>query len=216
MIAEKGLDGFSIRTLCRNADVAQRTLYNAFQNKDRLIALAISEAYENVNRHMRYRTGADTLEGIVDRLISINVRNLKARNYTKAVVSLYFSPNISEDIWTAMRGMALRNLRPWLDRMKRESALQPWVNVETAAGDLANLQYSIINDWTVDRLSDKIYVPRLIIAVLSYTVGITLGTHREAALAMISEISMSDALPEFPKPVYDPGDSFQNGASHHA
>ena len=204
MIAQKGIDGFSIRTLCKNADVAQRTLYNAFQSKDRLIALAISEAYEEVNRHMRYRTSADTLEGIVDRLISVNARNLKARNYTKAVVSLYFSPNISEDIWNALRGMAFRNLRQWLDRLAREQGLASWVNVEQAASDLANLEYSVINDWAVGRLSDVDYVPRLIIAVLSYTAGITLGADRQQALDMAERIRRTGELPEFPKPVYDP------------
>lgn len=204
MIAQDGIDNFSIRTLCRNADVAQRTLYNAFQGKDRLIALAISEAYEDVNRHMRYRTSADTLEGIVDRLISVNTRNLKARNYTKAVVSLYFSPTISEDIWNALRGMAFRNLRQWLDRLAREGALEPWVDVEEAAGDFANLEYSIINDWAVGRLSDEDYVPRLILSVLSHTAGVTVGVYRDEAIAMAQAIRRTGHLPEFPKPVYDP------------
>ena len=204
MIAQEGINGFSIRTLCKNADVAQRTLYNAFQSKDRLIALAISEAYEEVNRHMRYRTSADTLEGIVDRLISVNSRNLKARNYTKAVVSLYFSPNISQDIWNALRGMAFRNLRQWLDRLDREKVLAPWVNVEEAASDLANLEYSVINDWAVGRLSDDTYVPRLVVSVLSYTAGITLDAQREQALEMARHIRSTGTLPEFPKPVYDP------------
>ena len=36
LLAESGLEKFSIRTLCKRADVAQRTLYNAFHNRDRI------------------------------------------------------------------------------------------------------------------------------------------------------------------------------------
>ena len=105
MIAEGGIENFSIRALCRRADVAQRTLYNAFHDKDRIIALAIRQAYDEVNQFIRYRTSADTLEGIVDRLISVNQRNLRAPHYTRAVTSIYFALNTSTDIWNALREM---------------------------------------------------------------------------------------------------------------
>ncbi|SFS10549.1 TetR/AcrR family transcriptional regulator [Sphingomonas jatrophae] len=204
MIADVGIDGFSVRTLCRNADVAQRTLYNAFHSKDRLIALAIREAYEDVNRFLRYRTSADTLDGIIDRLIAVNTRNLKARNYTKAVASLYFSPTISPDIWNALRGMVFLNLRQWLDRLKRDDALQDWVDLDQAAGDFANTEYAVINDWAVGRLKDEDYVPRLITSVLAQVIGITSGAQQEEAIAMMRRIRETGKLPAFPKPVFVP------------
>ena len=204
MIASVGLDGFSVRTLCKNADVAQRTLYNAFQNKDRLIALAIRETYEEVNRHIRYRTEVDSLEGIVDRAIALNSRNLKARNYTKAVASLYFSPSIGADVWSALRQMAFLDLRQWLDRLLRDGLLQPWVVLEEAAGDIANLQYAVINDWAVGRLPDEDYVRRLVCALLSYATAITRGEERDKAVAMITAIVATGALPDFPRPVFVP------------
>jgi AcrR family transcriptional regulator len=204
MIAKVGIAGFSIRTLCANADVAQRTLYNAFHSKDRLIALAIREAYEDVNRHLMYRTSPETLEGIIDRLIAVNTRNLKARNYTKAVVSLYFSPNISEDIWNALRAMVFLNLRQWLDQLDRSGGLQDWINVDEAAGDFANIEYATINDWAVGRLSDEDYVRRLVLAVLSHTIGITTGPARDEAIAMARAIRETNSLPEFRKPVFRP------------
>ena len=77
MIAERGIERFSIRELCRRADVAQRTLYNAFHSKDRVIALAIREAYEDVNNALRNSTSAETLDGIIDRLVAVSRRNMK-------------------------------------------------------------------------------------------------------------------------------------------
>ncbi len=204
MIAESGIDGFSIRTLCRNADVAQRTLYNAFHSKERLIAIAIRETYEDVNRFIQYRTSADTIEGIIDRLIAVNSRNFKARNYTKAVASLYFSATIGEDVWTALREMAFLNLRRWLDRLEHENSLAPWMNAAQAASDFANIEYAIINDWATERLPDDEYISRLVLAVLSHAIGITVGTEQAHVTAMASEINRTGRLPEFPKPVFKP------------
>lgn len=204
LLAEKGIEGFSIRVLCKRADVAQRTLYNAFHNRDRIMALAIREAYEDVNRYMKYRTSAETIDGIVDRLISVNQRNLRARNYTKAVAAVYFSPAGSRDIWDAMRDMVNINLHQWLDRLVRDDLLESWVDVDELAGEIANIEYATINDWAQDRLSDEDYVRRLITAVLTHVVGAIRGSDRDRAIELLQHIRRTGTLPEFPKPVYAP------------
>jgi AcrR family transcriptional regulator len=201
MIAEEGIEKFSIRTLCRRADVAHRTLYNAFHSKDRLIALAIRETYEGVNSYIRYRTSADTIEGIVDRLIAVNGRNLKARNYTRAVTAIYFSPNTSKDVWDALRDMVFLNLRQWLDRVARDGELQPWANVEDVAGNFANIEYAAINDWACGRIDDEDYLRHLITSMLTLAAGATRGETHAKANHMLEEIARTGAVPEFPKPV---------------
>ena len=204
LLAEGGLEKFSIRQLCKRADVAQRTLYNAFYNRDRIMALAIREAYEDVNRYMRYRTSAETMEGIVDRLISVNTRNLRARNYTQAVAAIYFSSAASHDIWIAMREMVDINLRQWLDRLVREDLLEDWVRVDELANEIANIEYATINDWAQGRIPDEDYVRRLITGVLTHVVGALKGEDKATALSMLRQIRTTGQLPEFPKPVYDP------------
>lgn len=204
LLAEGGLEKFSIRALCKRADVAQRTLYNAFHDRDRIMALAIREAYEDVNRYMRYRTSAETMEGIVDRLISVNSRNLRARNYTQAVAAIFFSSAASRDIWVAMREMVDINLRQWLDRLVRDDLLEDWVRVDELADEIANLEYSTINDWAQGRIPDEDYVRRLITAVLTHVSAAIRGEDRDKALAMLREIRRTGTLPEFPKPVYSP------------
>lgn len=204
LLAEGGLEKFSIRTLCKRADVAQRTLYNAFHNRDRIMALAIREAYEDVNRYMRYRTSAETLEGIVDRLIAVNSRNIHARNYTQAVTAIYFSPAASEDIWIALREMVDINLRQWLNRLTRDGLLEDWVRVDELATEIANIEYATINDWARGIISDEDYVRRLITAVLTHVAGALRGEERTKAVAMLRDIRTSGQLPDFPKPVYVP------------
>lgn len=197
MITEGGIEGFSVRTLCKRADVAQRTLYNAFHSKDRLIALAIRDAYEDFNRTVAYGTSPETIDGIIDRLIVVNLRNLKARHYTRAVTSIFFAPGTSRDIWSAIREMAFLNLRKWLERLKQDDELQHWADVSDLEHMFANIEYSVINDWANDRISDERFIPLLITSVLSFAVGVTKGPTHDHAKQMLSDIGKTGNLPQF-------------------
>jgi AcrR family transcriptional regulator len=201
MIGEAGVQGFSVRELCVRSDVALRTLYNAFHSKERLIAIAIQESYDDVERNIDYRTSADTLEGIMDRLTFINTRNMSARNYTKAVASLYFAPDVGDDIWVALQHMVFRNLRQWLNRMAAEKHLQKGVELNELAMTLANLEYSVINDWAQGRIPDQEFVPRLIRSVLRMTVGTMTGEPQAQAQRYLDEIAATGKAPEFPPPI---------------
>lgn len=204
MVSEDGLDNFSIRNLCKRASVAPKTIYNVFHSRDRLIAIAIREAYEGVNRHIRYRTSPDTIEGIVDRLISVNSRNFKAKNYTRAVTSLYFSGSVDLDVWSALRSMVFLNLDHWLTKVEQDGNLAAWIDKATAAGLFANLEYSVINDWAFDRIPDEDYIKTLIIGVLSIANGVTTGASNESVRRMLASIEESGEMPDFPKPVFRP------------
>ena len=200
MIAEVGVQGFSVRELCARSGVALRTLYNAFQSKDRLIAIAIQESYDDVQHNIEYTTSADTLEGIIDRLTFINTRNMGARNYTKAVASLYFAPDVGEDIWLALQHMVFRNLRQWLNRVAAEGHLQPGVDIDELGTTLANLEYSVMNDWAQGRIEDKDFIRRLIQSVLRVTVATMTGKPRTQAQRYLEEIAATGKAP-VPSPV---------------
>ena len=204
MIAEDGLEGFSVRQLCRRAEVAQRTLYNAFHNKDRVIALAIREAYDDFNKNVRYRTDANTLPGVLDRTIAINRRNFKVRNYTKAVVSIYFGPGTPRDVWETLRDMSVNAIHEWLMVMHARNELRSWVDAYHFATTMANVQYSVINDWCLDRLNDEEYLPRLAESMLLLLVGAVQGKVRDEAEAFLIDIRRTGQVPKFPHMVWSP------------
>jgi AcrR family transcriptional regulator len=198
MIAEGGIEKFSVRKLCQQAEVAQRTLYNAFHNKDRVIALAIREAYDEFNQHVRYRTDTNTLSGVLDRTISINRRNFRVRNYTKAVVAIYFGPNTPKDVWETLRDMSVSSTHAWLTVMEARGELRPWVNATHFATTMANVQYSVINDWCLGRLSDDEYLPRLVESMLLLLIGAVQGNVRDEAERFLVDIRRTGDVPKFP------------------
>lgn len=200
MIAEYGLEGFSVRKLCERAGVAQRTLYNAFQSKDRVIAIAIREAYDDVQHKLRHRTDPVSLEGVLDRTIAINRRNFPVRNYTKAITSIYFGPNTPRDVWETLREMSVGAFYPWLLMLADKGELQPWTPPQHLATAMANLQYSVIQDWCMGRLADDEYLPRLTEAMLLLIIGSVRGNTRDAAERYLSTLKETGKMPEFPNP----------------
>lgn len=204
MIADGGIENFSVRRLCQSAEVAQRTLYNAFHNKDRVIALAIREAYDEFNEHVRYRTDENTLDGVLDRTIAINRRNFRVRNYTKAVVSIYFGANTPKDVWETLRDMSVNAIHGWLQAMRARDELRPWVDAYHFSTTMANVQYSVINDWCLGRLSDDEYLPRLAESMLLLLVGAVQGEVRDAAVRYLIDMRQSGDVPKFPNPIWSP------------
>ncbi|NML94523.1 TetR/AcrR family transcriptional regulator [Novosphingobium olei] len=204
MIADGGIENFSVRELCRRAEVAQRTLYNAFHTKDRVIALAIREAYDAYNDHVRYRTEPHTLDGMLDRTIAINRRNFRVRNYTRAVVAIYFAPGTPRDVWETLRDMSVGWVTGWVEALKARGDLQPWVSAEHFATTMANLQYATINNWTLGRLSDVEYLPHLIERMLLLLIGAVRGQVREEARTHLIEIKRTGQIPTYPLPTWTP------------
>ena len=184
LIGERGMEGFTVRALCARADIAQRTLYNAFGNKDRLVAIALREAYEEFNRTARYRAGADTLAGMLERLVTVNRRNFRARNYTRAVAALYFAPATHHDVWQALQEMTFINLRVWLAALKASGDLLPTVELDRLGALIANVEYATINDWAQGRIANDDYLPRLVEHVLILVIGNTAGPTRDQATAL--------------------------------
>lgn len=200
MLREGGIEGVSIRKLCARVDVSPRTIYNAFESKERLVALAIREAYESANRNVRFRTSADSLGGVIDRLI-FNYRNsMKTPHFARSISTLYFAAGLSPDIWAALQSMMLRFLAPWLDKVAADDGLQPCVEVGRLAESIVTSAYATSHDWSEGRVADQEFLRRLVEGMLRLASASMKGPERTKVETMLSQICETGALPDFPNP----------------
>lgn len=188
IIAKSGIEGFSIRELCRQAKVAQHTVYNAFENKNHIIGMAIRDAFDNINQNYYYTHSSDTMEGNLERLIAVNIGNLEHKNYAKAISSLYFSPSTSDDVITTLREMGFINLRQWLDKIHESHELGDWVDRADLELICINDRYATINDWANGRITDNAYIYQLVEGTLLLIAGATTGGTRDNAIDFIKRI----------------------------
>lgn len=175
LIAEQGLANFNMNELCKRAGVAKRTLYNAFQTREQMIAIAIGEYFQDYIDRIPYSAPAGTLQRNLERLVAVSRRNLRIRNYIRAIMSVFFSPEGESDIWLTMQGMATRPTLEWLQGLAAKRQLQPWIEPERLAADLVRLEYAVVNDWSLGRISDDELTRHLLLSYLTFTAGATKG-----------------------------------------
>ncbi|HEY0446355.1 MAG TPA: TetR/AcrR family transcriptional regulator [Allosphingosinicella sp.] len=185
LIAEQGIGDFSMHELCKRAGVAKRTLYNAFQTRERLIAVAIQEYFSEYLARINYRSPVGTLQRNVERIVAVTRRNRKIRNYIRAIMAIYFSAEVNPDLWQTMHRMGTDPNLEWIRRLQARRQLQPWVDAGQLADDLVRFEYATINEWARGQISDEDIIPRLLMSYLTFMAGATRGTARTEILAMI-------------------------------
>lgn len=188
LIAEKGIAELNMNEVGQRAGVAKRTLYNAFETRERMIATAIHDYFNAYLERITFNSPPGTMHHNLERMISVIQRNRQIRNYIKAIMAIYFSPESDHDIWLAMHSMATRPNLEWLDTLRRKRQLRPWINVESLADDAVRLEYATINDWALGRIPDDEIAVRLITTYLTFILGATRGTAHKEIETMLGEI----------------------------
>lgn len=190
VIAEKGVANLSMNEIGLRAGVVKRTLYNAFQTRERMIAAAIQEYFDEYISRIPYNNPSGTLMHNVERMVFVVKRNRKIRNYISAILSLYFSQEVNGDIWNAMHGMATRSNLKWFNVLSSKRQLQPWMNAEKLADDVVRLEYSTINGWAQGLISDDEIIPRLLQSYLTLVAGATRGAARREIEGLLQKIKV--------------------------
>jgi AcrR family transcriptional regulator len=197
VIAEQGLAGLSMNEIGLRAGVAKRTLYNAFQTRERMIAAAIQEYFEAYVKNLVFVHPPGTMMYDMERVTAIIRRNRHIRNYIKAIMALYFSPDVDDDIWQAMHSIATKPSMLWLGELHRKKQLQPWITIDRLVDDVVRLRYATINDWALGRIPDEEIIVHLVSTYLTFLVGATRGAARKEIEEMLTRVKIEGevALP---------------------
>lgn len=202
LINEGGLEGFSMRELSRRANVAPKTLYNAFGDRDRLIGVAIREMYDALRQNVKFKTPDETLPGLLDRAITVNRGNLKARNYAKAVATIYFAPGTHPDLRAILQEMAVGSTSQWLANLRTQGQVHDWVDIEHVTRHMANMEYGLILDWATGGVKDSEYLFRFAEIILFSAMAAVKGETYEAAHAMMTRMAETREVPTFDNLVF--------------
>lgn len=185
MIQERGLAGFSMDEIGKRAGVAKRTLYNAYQTKERMIAIAIHEYFQRYLSQIPFSGEVGTLQRNVERMIFMVQRDLQLRNYISAIMSLYFSPDAGPSIWNTMHKMTAEAHLQWILPLKAKRQLQPWVEPYALADDIVRTSYAALNDWCRGRIGDDEVVLHVVRTFLTIAAGATRGAARKEVEEML-------------------------------
>lgn len=186
-IEEGGIENLSVRELCKRAGIAQRTLYNAFGSKDRVVGLAIRDHYLAQIGRMKFASRDDSIEGVIERMARVSLRATRQKNYLKAILEVYFSSEPHPDIVGVTREIALGNVMPWLMRLQAIGQMNPQLPLDEVAGNMADLVLLIMRRWTVGEISGTAMQEQVVRGFLNLAVGATVGKAQANALALLGD-----------------------------
>lgn len=198
MIGEVGIANLSMDDVAKRADVAKRTLYNAFQSKEHLIASAISKYFEDYASRIDYSTDEATLDRMVERLAIVARRNMAIRNYTRALMNVYFGSDVDPEIRQAIHEIASKSHEPWVLELDRTRQLQPWVDAEGLIADLVRVRYATAHAWAEGLLPHDSLVHEILRCFFTYMAGVTTGRTRKEIAELLANLDDHPMLRDAP------------------
>lgn len=192
MIGEVGIANLSMDDVAKRANVAKRTLYNAFQSREHLIASAISKYFEDYASQIDFSTEDETLERMIERLAIVARRNMAIRNYTRALMNVYFSSDVDPEIRQAIHEIASKSHEPWIRALERKRQLAPWVDADGLVATLVRLRYATAHAWAEGLIPHDQLVEEALRGFLTYMAGATTGAARKQIVEVLSDL---DDLP---------------------
>jgi AcrR family transcriptional regulator len=136
LVAEVGISGFSMDDVGKRANVAKRTLYNAFQTRERMIAVAIGSQFNRFLKRIVYSSPEGTMRHNLERLVSVSERDRKMPHYIAAIMAIYFSHDADEDIRSTLHDMGVAPNLIWIESLHQRGELQPWIDPAKLADDV--------------------------------------------------------------------------------
>ncbi len=188
MIGEVGIANLSMDDVAKRAGVAKRTLYNAFQSKEHLIASAISKYFEDYASQIELSTGEETLDRMVERLGVVARRNMSIRNYTRALMNVYFSSDVDPEIRQAIHEIASKSHEPWVRELERKRQLAAWVDADHLIDALVRLRYATAHAWAEGQIPHDKLVEEALRGFLTYMAGATTGSARKEIVEVLSNL----------------------------
>lgn len=189
MIGEVGLASLAMDDVAKRANVAKRTLYNAFQSKEHLIAAAISKYFDAYEAKIHYHNvDVTSLDWMVERLIIVAQRNLTIRNYTRALMNIYHSADVDPEIRQAIHNIAARSHEPWIRKLQSSRQLAPWINADDLVSMLVRYRYALAQAWTEGEIADECLVIEVLRGFFTFMAGATRGKARRDIVDLLQHL----------------------------
>jgi AcrR family transcriptional regulator len=188
IVEESGIGAATIRNVSERANVALRTLYLHFDNREAMIGTAIKEFFYESIAAEGAGTGPQSIEEILSRIDRLTRIIKRKREYSRQLAPVYFSSSLDSGIYGILRDIAISHVTPFLDNLvageRNRIGKSELYFLHTL---IANAEYSIIDDAMNGRLPEQKLATFLKIGMLTSIAGF-IPDPPEELLATIREL----------------------------
>jgi len=147
LIAEKGYDGLTMRDLASASDVSDKTLYNLFDSKDRLVMIAVADLLGEIARRVEAKSQQPGLEAVLLYSDSTMRQILETPAYAEAMARGLFQAEANTALVDVLLSANERFLRRELYAALQRKQLLADTDVAVTARMLAGHMWGILLLW---------------------------------------------------------------------
>ena len=169
----RGVEGMTIRSLAKEANVSPTTLFNRFGGKDNIIALVVIRNFESQidvfldSKNSRKKPITKLLD-----LIKLEQQAMLDKpKLAFALADMYFKQSNDRQLPDLLFSMMHDRILPILEQMEELGQLQSWVNLNLLAGDIADRFLSSVVKFSRDEIALEELDSQISRAVLSVLSG---------------------------------------------
>ncbi len=183
-----GESALTIERLSREAEVAPRTIYRLFNDKEGVILATVTERFQEVRNHIAARKVDYCIENVfaeLDWMVSEMRRDLE---YGLIVVGFFFSQNPRKEAIRELGSVAYNRFRNWMDREIRAGHTVKDLDLEQLAQEHVSNEYVVYHRWAAGLVDDERCKLELHAAFLKSAILVLAEPTRSAYVGLLADI----------------------------
>lgn len=173
MIAEAGGSEFTLQELSERCGVALRTIYNAFGDKDGVLAAAAAAHHRDTLDVFEFDEFEDwDLSEAISMTRRIAQETVRFPGWSQVTSEMYFSPRGHPRLFSSLQQMPASILSAWLRSDQVDRKLLRAFGQQKLEASHADAQWGVVANWCAGRINEEqvedLMVANLLVVAMSF------------------------------------------------
>lgn len=185
ILGEGNVPALTIERLCREAEVAPRTIYRLFGNKEGVIQATVQDRLSEVRRYLASRQADYSIDVVFAELDWMVSEMERDSEYARVVIGFYFSIEQRQAAIQELRSVAYNRCRNWLDREIIAGHTDVRLDLERIAQEFVSMEFLVYQRWAMRKVTAEQCRLELHSNFLKMAALVLIGAAREACIEML-------------------------------
>lgn len=182
-----GEANLTINRLCQRADVAARTVYRAFGDREGVIQAVIAEHMEAILAFLAVAPLKGDIDSIFREYDWITAELFRGAAFAKVIVGFYFSQNPRPEALASLRSVAYHRITAWMRHAAEQGHLAPALDRERIALHQVDTEYVQFNKWAAGQIPEYRVADELKANFLMTAIIASRGKERERLTNLLAD-----------------------------
>ncbi|MBO9375843.1 TetR family transcriptional regulator [Sphingomonas histidinilytica] len=187
ILGEGGVHALTIDRLSREADVAPRTLYRLYGDKEGVIFATVAERLREVRAHIARMNKDYTIDVVFAELDWMVSEMYRDSLYARTVIDFFFSSVPRPAAIRELGSVAYNRFRNWMDREIRAGHSCTGLDLERIAQELVETEFVVYHRWAVGSIDGPTCCLELHANFLKSAILVLDGPERRAYVTLLGE-----------------------------